>query len=44
MGSAFSKNGGHHNGVMSGHEIMAYAFLSGTQENYVSYKIFQLQV
>jgi len=31
MGTYFSKRGGHHNGVISGHEIMAYAFLSGTQ-------------
>ena len=31
MGTHFSKQTGHHNGVLSGHEIMAYAFLSGTQ-------------
>ena len=31
MGTHFSKRGGHHSGVLSGHEIMAYAFLSGTQ-------------
>ena len=40
MGTNFSKRGvgqhssvvmaGHHSGVMSGHEVMAYAFLSGT--------------
>lgn len=30
MGTHFSKRGGH-SGVMAGHEVMAYTFLSGTQ-------------
>lgn len=31
MGTHFSKRGGHHSGVMTGHEVMAYTFMSGTQ-------------
>ena len=31
MGTHFSKSRGHHCGVMSGHEVMAYTFVSGTQ-------------
>ena len=31
MGTHFSKRGGHHSGVMTGHEVMVYTFMSGTQ-------------
>jgi len=31
MGTHFSKNRGHHSGVLSGHEVMVYTFMSGTQ-------------
>ena len=31
MGTQFSKRGGHHSGVMTGHEVMVYTFMSGTQ-------------